>query len=441
LLANDIDPDLITNPNETLTIVMPTASFSLSGASVTFDPITGEITYDPTVSGTLQALAPGQTLVDSFAYSLRDAAGLQSNVTTVALTVTGINDAPRVQFDSPQLNPSGPTVIRVLDNDVDVDGFIVASTLRIELPPAFGSAEIQLDGTILYTSFGGSSQEDVFTYTVADNLGLRSRTALVTLSSNASPIAVNDARTTFLDEAIVIEVAANDSDPDGSLNLASIQIVTSPLRGQAIPQANGTVQYVPNPGFLGRDSFQYQISDNLGRPSNVATVAVEVLASRLQNPDTRFDVNDDGAVTSLDALLIINHLARSDGAVSIPVLPSDRGPNYYDVNGNKQITSADALAVINELARINNGSGVGFEQVVSLAPVPTTSASPLAVSRLHDAQIGSEETLTGAAKIVNVAFSALPIQEELVDLIAASKDESDEEAYRDALDAAFAALL
>ncbi len=60
LLANDIDPDLDTNPLEKLTIVMPNQSFSLSGAFVTYDSVTGEITYDPTTSSALQALAPGQ---------------------------------------------------------------------------------------------------------------------------------------------------------------------------------------------------------------------------------------------------------------------------------------------------------------------------------------------------------------------------------------------
>ena len=89
---------------------------------------TGVVTYDPTTSVALQALAPGESLVDTFTYSVVDAAGEQSGFTTVALTVDGINDAPDLQQDNPQLNPQGSTVIRVLDNDTDVDGFIVPGT-------------------------------------------------------------------------------------------------------------------------------------------------------------------------------------------------------------------------------------------------------------------------------------------------------------------------
>ncbi len=133
LKLNDIDPDLQTNAAEVIRVVLPAQSFSVSGAEVSYDATTGEITYDPTDAIAVQALAPGETLVDSFAYSLVDAAGFSSNLTTVALNVAGINDAPILELDTPQLNADGPTVIRVLDNDNDVDGFIVPSTVRISL--------------------------------------------------------------------------------------------------------------------------------------------------------------------------------------------------------------------------------------------------------------------------------------------------------------------
>ncbi len=309
LKLNDIDPDLQTNSAEVIRVVLPAQSFSLSGATVSYDATTGDITYDPTDAIAVQALAPGETLVDSFAYSLVDAAGFNSNLTTVALNVAGINDAPILQLDTPQLNPDGPTVIRVLDNDTDVDGFIAANTVRISLQPAFGSVAVQPDGTLIYTPFSSFSEEDVFAYTVDDNLGLRSEEALVTIAANASPIAADDAQGTFLNEAISIDVAANDVDPDGTIDPSSIIIVEQPNRGVAIPQADGTVRYVPESGFIGRDSFQYRIADLEGRLSNVATVDTEVVASRLQNPDDAGDVNDDGSVTAIDALLIINRLS------------------------------------------------------------------------------------------------------------------------------------
>ncbi len=391
LRANDVDPDLLTNPNEVLTVVMPAVQTSISGAVVRFDATTGVITYDPRSSDTIQSLAPGQSLRDSFAYRLRDAAGLESVPVTVGLNVAGINDAPRLVDDTPTLNPSGATIIEPLVNDTDIDGTINVSSLEITLQPAFGSLSITGEGVLTYTPFSTFAGEDVFKYTVRDNLGLVSPEATVTISSNAAPIARPDAAGTFLEEEVEINVAENDSDPDGSLNLGSVVITTQPLFGTAIPQSNGTVRYVPGTSFTGLDSFKYTIADDQGRRSQPTTVRLQVVGSRLQNPafDRTADVNADGTVSAIDALLIINrlNLAQNEGNTSgsIPVLDTDQGPAYFDVTGDKRITALDALAVLNTLnqrdalgqgsAELTGGQGELF--------VRPTNPSGLASDRLE----------------------------------------------------------
>lgn len=433
LTANDIDPDVETN-GDMLSVVMPAQSFSVSGALITFDDTTGQITYDPTDSTILQALAPGDELVDSFAYSVQDLDLAGSNLVTVAINITGVNDAPIVRLDTPQLNPDGPTLIPVLANDNDVDGSIIPSSVQVTLQPAFGSLVIRPDGVIEYRPFASFNEEDVFTYTVADNLGLRSEEAFVTIAANASPIALDDRVGTFLDESVMIDVSENDSDPDGELDLTSIEIVTQPRRGQAVPQPDGTIQYLPDPGFLGRDTFEYRISDTLGRGSNVAGVEVEVVASRLQNPDEVTDVNDDGSTSALDALLIINALARN-GGMSFPVEEDDRGPNYYDVSGNQLVSANDALRVINELSR-QNSSGIEAEQV----QLALGNDDPEA-NRVFDAPAPIDFRATD--KIVD-ASSREHVSPEVVDLIAEGNSDQDDDAAGktiDAIDAAMADLL
>lgn len=457
LLANDIDPDLASNAAETNTIVLPANSLSVSGARVSYNAATGVIAYDPTDADTLQSLAPGETLIDSFVYSIVDAAGLSSNLTTVAITVAGINDAPTLVEDSPTLNPSGSTTIRVLENDFDIDGTIDIDSLRITLQPAFGSLAIQPDGSIIYTPFSNFGEEDLFRYTVRDNLGLESPEATVTISSNASPIARNDFAGTFLEEPVIIDVAANDSDTDGTLNLASITIVTPPLRGQAVQQADGTVTYVPDADFAGRDSFTYRINDNQGRASNVATVDVSVVASRLQNPDEFNDVNDDGFITALDALLIINRIARdSDGDGRIPVTDTDRGPFYFDVDGNQTISTFDALQVIIRLGEINNRPTLEGEFTVpvvtspGVAELPSATGSSATLVGLDVLQtpsgsddfwddLATDESIDSLAtpnKLVGT--SAAPNQDsyDLIDLIAADQDsDEDWDGFTAAIDA------
>jgi hypothetical protein len=67
-----------------------------------------------------------------------------------------------------------------------------------------------------------------------------------------------------------------------------------------------------------------------------------------QNPANSLDVNNDGVISPLDVLTIINEI-NSVGSHTLPnpVTPGDQPPPYYDVNGDGSVTPLDALAVIN----------------------------------------------------------------------------------------------
>ncbi len=227
---------------------------------------------------------------------------------------------------------------------------------------------------MIYTPFSGFRGSDVIRYTVADNLGLRSEEQTITIDVNQAPVAVNDRSGSFRDGSVDINVVSNDSDPDGTLDLESVVITRAPVRGTALSIGGGLVRYVPEAGYIGSDSFQYTINDTKGRSSNVATVTLQVVGSKLQNPVNFTDVNASGQTSPLDALLVINRIARArrDGVSGpIIVLPNDQGPNYFDVDGNGVITPNDALRVINQIARDNSvrqsASGEG-ELVATAAP-------------------------------------------------------------------------
>ncbi|MBW4553068.1 MAG: cadherin-like domain-containing protein, partial [Aphanocapsa sp. GSE-SYN-MK-11-07L] len=95
-------------------------------------------------------------------------------------------------------------------------------------------------------------------------------------SAEIPPIAGNDTATTVQGTAVLIPVLANDSDADGSLNPASIEIATAASHGTVSPTAAGQLHYLPHPGFVGTDSFTYQVQDDSGNLSNLATVSVTV---------------------------------------------------------------------------------------------------------------------------------------------------------------------
>jgi len=110
---------------------------------------------------------------------------------------------------------------------------------------------------------------------------------------NRNPYAVPDPARVRTGQAVVIDVLANDSDPDG--DALTLKAVTNPANGQASIVA-GKVRYVPQPGFAGKDQFAYIVVDPYGGKAT-GSVIVNVVANRppafaLADP-YGFSVNED----------------------------------------------------------------------------------------------------------------------------------------------------
>jgi hypothetical protein len=103
-----------------------------------------------------------------------------------------------------------------------------------------------------------------------------SQNILVRESSNRLPQAVDDIWKTQAGTPIVIDVLANDTDPDGD----TLFVVNAGSPGHGVATTNGTyVLYRPNVGFEGVDAFEYTISDDRsGTDTAVVTVTVEATA-------------------------------------------------------------------------------------------------------------------------------------------------------------------
>ncbi len=91
------------------------------------------------------------------------------------------------------------------------------------------------------------------------------------------PVAANDAASTVPNLPITIDVTANDTDADGTIDSTTVTIVTGPSDDTANVNAiTGVVTYTPDADFVGTDTFTYTANDNEGNTSNVATVTVTV---------------------------------------------------------------------------------------------------------------------------------------------------------------------
>lgn len=151
VLANDTDED-----GDVLTAVLVDAP---TRGSLDFQA-DGSFVYTPdeNFNGT-----------DTFTYLVTDGS-LESDVATVTITVTPVNDAPVAQPDSYTVEADGVLTVSaemgVMENDFDVEGDSL--TAQVDQFPANGSLEFNSDGSFVYTPDPGFSGQDSFAYFVSD---------------------------------------------------------------------------------------------------------------------------------------------------------------------------------------------------------------------------------------------------------------------------------
>ena len=327
VLANDSDVDSVLSPAS----ITAFDAVSVNGGAVVNNG-DGTFTYTPALNF---------TGIDTFTYTVSD--GALSDVATVTITVTPVNDAP-VAGDDVAVTPEDTAVTtgNVLANDSDVDSVLSpASITAFDAVSVNGGAVVNNgDGTFTYTPALNFTGIDTFTYTVSD--GALSDVATVTITVtpvNDAPVAGDDVAVTPEDTAVTTgNVLANDSDVDSVLSPASITAfdAVSVNGGAVVNNGDGTFTYTPALNFTGIDTFTYTVSD--GALSDVATVTITV------TPVNDAPVaGDDVAVTPEDTAVTTGNVLANDSDVDSVLSPAS-------------ITAFDAVSV-NGGAVVNNGDG------------------------------------------------------------------------------------
>ncbi len=265
--GNDSDVD---HTAAQLTYSLVSGGTAASNGTLTLNP-NGSYSYVPNANfnGTV-----------SFTYQVCDPASACATA-TATISVTAVNDAPVANADNATTNEDNVVVINIPSNDTDVDGTIDLTSEVITSTPAKGTLSVNsTTGEVTYTPNANTNGSDSFTYTVKDNDGAVSNIATVSITVspvNDAPVANNDNATTDEDAPVVINIPANDTDIDGTLDLTSVAVMTSPVNGTlSVNSITGAVTYTPNANVNGSDSFQYTIKDNNGAVSNVATVSITI---------------------------------------------------------------------------------------------------------------------------------------------------------------------
>ena len=263
VLANDTDAE-----NNTLTAKLVTTTNN----GTLFLNSNGSFTYVHDGS---------ETTTDSFTYKATDGTG-DSNVVTVSITVTPVNDLPVAAGDAYTVVKGGTVTADaasgVLANDTDAEG----DSLTVVLVDNVSHGTLVLnnaDGSFTYTHDNSAFTGDSFTYKANDSTGDSNvATVTISISANAPPVAQNDAYTVLEGGTLNAEAASgvldNDSDPTNDpLTAALVRGVDHGIL--TLNTADGAFTYVHDGGETVNDSFTYRANDGTSN-SNVATVSVSI---------------------------------------------------------------------------------------------------------------------------------------------------------------------
>ena len=232
--------------------------------------------------------------------------------------------------------------IGILANDRDTDGSYLCNpdckdgiTTTLESNPAIGTIlSFTTDGGFQYFPEYNFNGTDYFTYRLTDGLDYDIATVSVTVTPmNRGPQLFNDTAVTEENTTINIDVAANDLDMGTGLDLSSNKIVVPPSDGTVVAYPDGTIDYTPRTGFVGVDSFIYNIRDDNGVQGNSAYVIVTVNESNIA-PSVVITEPNDGAI--LKGLAHYTILAQDDEDIKWVELFFDGSYKYRIFPGNNE---------------------------------------------------------------------------------------------------------
>jgi hypothetical protein len=281
-VANDVTATV--NQGDSVTIDLaahasdPGGTLNPASVKVTQQPAHGTVT--PNGEGTVTYAQDGSAAsTDSFGYTISDVNGTVSNQATVTITISVT--PPTAQSDTATVNNGGSVSIDVAANDFAQSGHLDLASVTIVQNPAHGTATPNADGTVTYVHDGSATTSDSFQYTIKDSNGNVSNPGTVAIAitpapANQPPVANNDTATVARGGTVLINVASNDTDPEGRLDVSSVAITQPPAHGTATPDGSGSVTYVNDGSADTSDKFSYTIKDRVGAVSNQAAVTIAV---------------------------------------------------------------------------------------------------------------------------------------------------------------------
>ena len=402
VLRNDYDPE-----GKLLNIVSPIPAIG-----------EGLVRISPDGQVLLLTTNADQRFSFDFGYEVEDPAGNRASAVVNVRIVDGNqpNRAPVAGADIARTSYETPVVIPVRANDFDPDGDPI-TVESIAQQPTNGTVEVLDDDTIVYTPSAGFSGTDSFVYTLVDgyrapvdstlpddqrgprrDLGEVYVGVMPEQATNRAPTAVED--TSFPevrigDESVVLDVLANDSDPDGDA-IQVTEVSVAAVGEAAVTSAGATIEYSPPAtGDPRQVSFSYSIADGRG-----GTATAQVILDLVAEPEPLPPVAADDTVGPVRAGETItfdprlNDFDPDGNAADLVVVPGDPVMTVLS-DGRVQLTAPEATTDV--AYRVRDSQGLESEPafvtvlvaeneapIVEPIRVETPFNEPVTIS-LHDA--------------------------------------------------------
>ncbi|MEM8914005.1 MAG: dockerin type I domain-containing protein, partial [Planctomycetota bacterium] len=142
-----------------------------------------------------------------------------------------------------------------------------------------------------------------------------------------------------------------DANGDGVVDRIDMMDVLAGLRS---PHDNADIDGDGLINLVDRGITQRELGKTTNDPVSSSSAATITSISPWQNPSKTEDVDNNGEVTALDALLVINQLgsqslSNEKGTIAWDASGYSETPTFLDTSGDQKVTALDALLVINRL--------------------------------------------------------------------------------------------
>jgi VCBS repeat-containing protein len=249
---------------------------------------TGTASYDP--AGVFDYLTAGETATSRFTYTITDGNAI-SNVATVTITVTGVNDKPTdltLSNTTIAENSALGTVIgsfSTVDPDtsnttftyslVDAANFSDNSAFTITNNQLKVNAAFNFESDSSYSIKVRTTDQDGGFYDEVLTIGVTNVNEAPTVTGETVSTSQNTGNPVT---SVTVELGDNLSDPDANGLANAILNVVGTTNGTiaSIDQDARLVSFTPTAGFSGTASFNYTLTDAGGLTSNAATVTIDV---------------------------------------------------------------------------------------------------------------------------------------------------------------------